>query len=478
MLFERRSENAHLNEPMTIGRNAPCPCGSGKKYKKCCLANDEAAARVTALAAARAAEEEREAEEAARLAEWERQPQEWQPLPTDESPDEATKSTARGPDWPPLSDADQQLVDAWWKEVGPVYTGRGGRKPHGWLLERVLAFLDQQPRLFRYLYLHEEFLFELGAALARAECTGDYLALLRRLRDEQPEMYFECFGYYDEDLLTEALRTGRREEIPACLRLFQEHPVKHIDHFARVVDLLAWRGYEPELKALLEPTARKIDDSPEVLAGEFGLEWLTNLAMFPFLEAGDASPAAMDRLREAAMVPGYLSDDAANRHWLARAVILSSRSPAEAGLDLNATGYKWLHDDVGWGFAGWLRRTRGLAWSSARLLADALLRYWAWKEERKKPTSPFGLSKERLDHYLAQCCGDFMCINGVRALSTLQAFHYFTDYLVANDCFNPADALRLQAAAASFYETIRSAVDSCDSGYRLCPTYQALIADR
>lgn len=22
---------------MPIGRNDPCPCGSGKKYKKCCL---------------------------------------------------------------------------------------------------------------------------------------------------------------------------------------------------------------------------------------------------------------------------------------------------------------------------------------------------------------------------------------------------------------------------------------------------------
>ena len=22
---------------MNIGRNDPCPCGSGKKYKKCCL---------------------------------------------------------------------------------------------------------------------------------------------------------------------------------------------------------------------------------------------------------------------------------------------------------------------------------------------------------------------------------------------------------------------------------------------------------
>ena len=27
------------------GRNEPCPCGSGKKYKQCCLEKDEAAAR-------------------------------------------------------------------------------------------------------------------------------------------------------------------------------------------------------------------------------------------------------------------------------------------------------------------------------------------------------------------------------------------------------------------------------------------------
>jgi len=26
-----------------VGRNDPCPCGSGKKYKKCCGANDTAA---------------------------------------------------------------------------------------------------------------------------------------------------------------------------------------------------------------------------------------------------------------------------------------------------------------------------------------------------------------------------------------------------------------------------------------------------
>ena len=30
-----------------IGRNDRCPCGSGKKYKQCCLAKDEAAERAT-----------------------------------------------------------------------------------------------------------------------------------------------------------------------------------------------------------------------------------------------------------------------------------------------------------------------------------------------------------------------------------------------------------------------------------------------
>ena len=29
---------------MVVSRNAPCPCGSAKKYKKCCLAQDQKAA--------------------------------------------------------------------------------------------------------------------------------------------------------------------------------------------------------------------------------------------------------------------------------------------------------------------------------------------------------------------------------------------------------------------------------------------------
>ncbi|MBF0383979.1 MAG: SEC-C domain-containing protein [Magnetococcales bacterium] len=26
-----------MGSPKKVGRNDPCPCGSGKKFKKCCL---------------------------------------------------------------------------------------------------------------------------------------------------------------------------------------------------------------------------------------------------------------------------------------------------------------------------------------------------------------------------------------------------------------------------------------------------------
>jgi hypothetical protein len=35
-----------------LGRNDPCHCGSGKKYKQCCLAKDEEKARVERAKAA------------------------------------------------------------------------------------------------------------------------------------------------------------------------------------------------------------------------------------------------------------------------------------------------------------------------------------------------------------------------------------------------------------------------------------------
>jgi hypothetical protein len=48
-----------------IKRNAPCPCGSGKKYKHCCMNKDQAPRRARAIAARRLAEQQELTEEVA-----------------------------------------------------------------------------------------------------------------------------------------------------------------------------------------------------------------------------------------------------------------------------------------------------------------------------------------------------------------------------------------------------------------------------
>ena len=39
MTIHHRKVDTTIRAEKKIGRNAPCPCGSGKKYKRCCLIN-------------------------------------------------------------------------------------------------------------------------------------------------------------------------------------------------------------------------------------------------------------------------------------------------------------------------------------------------------------------------------------------------------------------------------------------------------
>jgi hypothetical protein len=149
-----------VNEGLVkVRRNDPCPCGSGKKYKKCCLPKGEAFAQETApgSAAAQAAEDEVE--------------DEWEEA---EPPEEADVRTADGladaAPWPPAREyprldenlptlpADQQrIVEDWWQQAAQLYRKRDADQ----MLKRVESALEELPGLFVHLGLHQEFMFEL-----------------------------------------------------------------------------------------------------------------------------------------------------------------------------------------------------------------------------------------------------------------------------------------------------------------------------
>ena len=223
-----------------IGRNAPCLCGSGKKYKKCCLRKDEEEQRQKTISEYQVNEETfDDLEEDEYEVGWGEAEDAW-------SSDDESEGTGSDDfefegvypqidkSFPEISEAEQAIVDEWWEEFRPFYMARDADE----LIRRIVGFMEEHSTLFIHLYLDEECLFELGAELARRGEYRRHAELLQRIRKEHPEVYIRSHGYYDRDIITELILNGQREEISQYFNFFKEYPDSHPDELSEIIDLL------------------------------------------------------------------------------------------------------------------------------------------------------------------------------------------------------------------------------------------------
>ena len=129
------------------GRNDPCHCGSGKKYKRCCLATDEQAER--ALAAATPLRPTIPAEIAARLA-----------VCYDDAEDELTAASNAAVDLVNAGKLDEaeraarDLLDRFpevhdgWDRLGMVYEALGDNRQAADCYRKAVAFIRAHPEQY------------------------------------------------------------------------------------------------------------------------------------------------------------------------------------------------------------------------------------------------------------------------------------------------------------------------------------------
>lgn len=126
------------------GRNDPCPCGTGKKYKRCCLERDEAAAAA--------------AQEAARAAASATSPMQAMGAISLDDAEELTQSSNAVVDLVhagKLDEAEQAAhellrqfpeVHDGYDRLGMVYEARGDKKRAADYYRKVIAFVADHPR--------------------------------------------------------------------------------------------------------------------------------------------------------------------------------------------------------------------------------------------------------------------------------------------------------------------------------------------
>lgn len=251
---------------MKSGRNDSCPCGSGKKYKKCCLLKDQAAEQrelsrseverlesaVTELArtdASRISEPNRVSSSASCI-----QP----PRP------------ATPPD--PLMDA----INARWEEFEATTDDEGRRN----LFVKTL----DEPEL-----MDDEMAFEMLSSLFDGAVESgerdQFEDLLDQLRERLPDVYATGRKYYLNWKIVNAVASRRPERVLGLAREMAEIAGEEVDLYAQMVDLLAYHGMLRELGEASRIAWPLINDADDIMWGqEVFARWGADCLLFERME--------------------------------------------------------------------------------------------------------------------------------------------------------------------------------------------------
>ena len=358
---------------MKAGRNDPCPCGSGKKYKKCCIAKDqEASSRATSEISSPAS-----IVAPNRLA---RQPEPVEPT--------APARAAEAPTPPLPLDPVTERGDRLWREF-ESQEGEG----------RIAVFLDAledaevmtDGMAFEMLSVLHADAVKSGSRTRFAECVG-------ALRECRPDVFKQGSHYYLSWCLEDALAESRQEVVPSLARELAARAGRDIDIFNHACDRLAYHGELPVLVEVLRiawPLVKSSDNVVPWGISEFADNGVSH-EIFDYLEnttsPDPADAALLDRIHFFIEEPRenylreFISDLTGNsgREWQVNDFALrpprkrdrddwgDDEEPKRRTPESGAINLSRLISE----YTGYLRREEGVPFPRGELVRQELYRYF------------------------------------------------------------------------------------------------------
>jgi len=262
---------------MSLGRNDPCLCGSGKKYKKCCLPKDEKARHEI----------------------------------SEESPDAAPgPQSGKGRNAPEREP--DPITEAWQARLREF---RAADYESGYeLFSRTL----DDPEL-----MDGEMAFEMLSAMfsasARLEHRYRFDALIESLEERRPDAYLDEKPYFLKWRVTNALLAGRSELVSKLMLELAPLAEKDIDTFNRAEERVAYHGHLTALVDAMRVAWPGVKSSSNIVP--WGIEEFCNRAIaYELLNyaggisaSNQTSPALVERLGfyspvDANQLAAYLED--------------------------------------------------------------------------------------------------------------------------------------------------------------------------
>ncbi len=429
-----------------IGRNDPCHCGSGKKYKKCCLDKDAENASKNLYVPIKEAYERNNAfpDNAENKSDWENSPEKsyYDDFNGDSEEDseedfddefidsEHEKISIHKQiieDSPPMNKEQEALVNAWYEEYKKI-----DNSPDK-LLAHLEQFVIQYPNLVENLELHDEVLFEMGSDFVKAGRKKEYIDFLIKFRVEFLSSYLKSFAYYDNDIIEYLIETDQKNEISQYLNLYMEYPDSFIDNFYELYEILMGNDCQEILIDFMPRMWQLTCSHPdELFDGTIKSDRMMFLLSIPYLDSNQSEADDKnlhDRFLEYALDAPFdfneIIDGLTN--------IISLKTDFIFKKCTDRDEFILQYYSLTEGFIGYLKRTYDVDWTTCFYLRECIYDFlYGRMPNNKIPKAGQELrfTKGEIDKFTAMSSQKMFYPDFYRMQSYLNAIYYFSEYIL------------------------------------------------
>lgn len=462
------------------GRNQPCHCGSGIKYKKCCLKKDEDSLRDE--------QDLRDFEYAVRQGyidplasdeDWEAEPElEWPGGDFDADVDgddeefgdwydELDNGVSRIP-LPHASDEyrskytdeELRLADSWWDEMENMTRAED-------LHAHIGSFMDQHPQLVRALGLEVEPMPKLYFDCLESCDYQPYFDMVARLRRDFPDVYKDDFPSYDKFMVQWLLKQGQKEHVAEYLDDFLENPAEDAEALREVVDCLLINNCNEILADFIPGLYQAVEASACVIDEVDLRDSMLTLTLAPFLDRG------LDNfeIREITKALGTMKDtlptvweDEESIQDRLECILGKERSWSLADCPTRFSAIV-LYGEVGHSFMGWLHRNKALDWSAASYYREAAQRYlYRALPMEKRPCALFPLKSTDIAIVFQRFIDDLATFEYWDYFAMLNSTYWFVEFLEETQGLDHEDAAKSKNACRNFFDHVWRKYSDLDFG--------------
>ena len=416
------------------GRNDLCPCGSGKKYKRCCLGNDPP-----------------------------------KPLPT-KAPSRAVPSTSKNRPFPAMSsfkpppEPPSRPRDEWddwydrYRAVDPAAKVN---------MLRTLLAESRPPEFYKDLEF-VSLVLDLQRDLSpNGEETS--LSFFEEMLASHPDVFNLGAEWFARRMAYAYVRSGRERDIARVLPCLLDEAHKTDDPFFDLIDLVHLADLREESRTL---TFAAIKQSAHTQLTPWAIDDLVELAVFflyhEVIEAGRTAEAMAELRKQLPEIDCNPSDEhltamLAHRAGVAdrsleRKDLLGRDEPAGFNLYLLSLDFgRWLTVE---------RRLSPLVADTMRHFVNVCL----VEMREESDCDPLVLHQQRLDKYLAQLLG-LMSVMYSRGVATLIGMRHFRDFLAAVNLVGEGEHRRAKRICDDLWSQMHRALGDTVPDYAFLNKY-------